>query len=119
MMMGQRIAYPNKFLMEYVFNATRDKALEIARRTEHEVLEPLLYLEGAECPNSNAALEGATYKSLAYVAHRMGMSDEYRAQWYNVARRISLSQAHVGCIIVRLNERDEMIAELERQVMFK
>ena len=117
MITEQRIAYPSRCLAVQVFNETRDRALDTARKCEGvKVLEPFLYLEGAECPDNTAAFEGATYKSLAYIAHRVGMSAEERTQWYNIARRAALSQAHVGCIIARLNERDSMIDGLEKML---
>jgi len=79
--------------------------------------EPVELLEGATYPGDCvAAREGATYKSLAYVAHRLSMDDEDRKAWYNIAQRLCLSQAHIGCIIARINERDELFADLGRLV---
>ncbi len=52
----------------------------------------------------NAQRTGATYKALAYAAHLAGMSKAERAEWYAVARRIPLSQRHIGHVISRLQE---------------
>jgi hypothetical protein len=43
--------------------------------------------------------QGATYKSLAAVAHRAGMSKEERIRWYRICESIPLSQRHAGHII--------------------
>ena len=45
---------------------------------------------------------GATYKQLAAIGHRVGMSSAERAQWYDVCRSIPLSQRHAGHILSRL-----------------
>jgi len=46
--------------------------------------------------------EGATYRSVAAVAHRAGMSAQERSGFYRVAESIPLSQRHVGHILARL-----------------
>ena len=48
---------------------------------------------------------GATYKQLAYAGRLAGMDARQRAQWYEVARYIPLSQRAASHIISRL--RDE------------
>jgi hypothetical protein len=48
--------------------------------------------------------QGATYKSLAAVAYKAGMSKEERIGWYRVAESVPLAQRHVGHIISRLQE---------------
>ena len=79
--------------------------------------EPIELLEGATYPGTCAAdREGATYKSLAYIAHRLGMDDNDRKVWYGIAQRLCLSQAHIGCIIARLDERNELFADLDKLV---
>ena len=45
---------------------------------------------------------GATYKQLAAIGHRLGMSSQERYRWYKVAESIPLSQRHAGHIISRL-----------------
>ena len=116
-----KIVYPRDELWESVFYHTIDLALNSLGRVVPEmrhVWEPVEYLRGATYPGNSAAVkEGATYKSLAYVAHRFGMSDDERRTWYSIATRLSLSQAHIGAIIARLNERDELYADLDKFAM--
>jgi hypothetical protein len=113
----QRIQYPPRYhaVWRELFDTATDRALhDFEHGGGAAYKEPLEFLYGAEYPtNSASAMEGATYKSLAYVAHRMGMSDEDRKHWYSLAKGIPLSQAHIGIILARLDERDAMIAELE------
>jgi hypothetical protein len=49
--------------------------------------------------------QGATYKSLAAIAHRAGMSKPERVRWYRIAESVPLSQRHAGHIIKRMQER--------------
>lgn len=116
-----RINYPREEVWEAVFYQTIELALDrphlMLIPERRHILEPLEYLEGAEYPGDCAAVrEGATYKSLAYVAHRFGFDERDRQTWYSIAKRLCLSQAHVGCIIARLNERDELFTELDQLV---
>jgi hypothetical protein len=45
---------------------------------------------------------GASYKSLAAIGHRVGMTKAERVQWYRIAESIPLSQRHAGHILDRL-----------------
>jgi hypothetical protein len=46
--------------------------------------------------------QGATYRSLAAIAHRAGMSKAQRTYWYEICRAIPMSQRHAGHILSRL-----------------
>ena len=48
---------------------------------------------------------GATYKQLAAIAYKAGMTKQERIQWYRVAESLPLSQRHAGHIIGRLQEK--------------
>jgi hypothetical protein len=48
--------------------------------------------------------QGATYKQLAAIAHRVGMSKAERVQWYRVCESIPLSQRHAGHILGKLQK---------------
>jgi hypothetical protein len=115
----ERIPYPNpfsslweQFFIEGVANAER----EIAIRQDSRECEPLKLLVGAEWPGpiDKAARVGASYTVLAYIGHRFGMNAEERTAWYKVAGCVPLSQAHAGTIIARINERDELFADLDK-----
>jgi hypothetical protein len=49
--------------------------------------------------------QGATYRTLAAIAHRARMSKPERIQWYRVCESVPISQRHAGHIIERLQER--------------
>jgi len=49
--------------------------------------------------------QGATYRQLAAIGHRAGMSKQERTRWYRIAESIPLSQRHAGHILCRLRER--------------
>ncbi len=48
---------------------------------------------------------GASYRSLAAIGHRVGMSKAERVQWYAIAESVPLSQRHAGHILSRLQRR--------------
>lgn len=50
--------------------------------------------------------QGATYRSLAAIAHKAGMSRSQRQGWYRVAESVPLSQRHAGHIIVHLTREE-------------
>jgi hypothetical protein len=109
---------PNHPLWGSLYECVTASALRARRRYPHDpALEPVEYLANAPYPdNTSATRKGASYRSLAYVAHRLGMSDEERKRWYVAARELPLSQAHFGTIIARLNERDAAISGLEEML---
>jgi hypothetical protein len=49
--------------------------------------------------------QGATYKQLAAIGHRVGMGKAQRAAWYGIAESVPLSQRHAGHILNRVGER--------------
>ena len=108
----QRIDYPGLHFQESLFDAV---VREASQHRGGKQWEPLEYLAGAKYPGDCAAVrQGATYKSLAYVAHRLGMNSDERQRWYRIAQRFGFSQAHVGIIIARLNERDAIFSDLDK-----
>jgi hypothetical protein len=71
--MMQRIEYPNQMIAKATFYQTTQYAVKVWQDNKgKKPVEPLELLAGAEYPENNSAFEGATYKSLAYIAHRMG-----------------------------------------------
>ena len=88
------------------FDLLTDRAVAMAAA----VAEPYAYLlrQVADCyPVSEGPLRametrGATYKSLAAIGHRVGMTKAERAQWYSIAETVPLSQRHAGHILSKL-----------------
>jgi len=48
---------------------------------------------------------GASYKSLAAIAYRAGMSKAQRSRWYRIAESVPLSQRHAGHLLEHLQRR--------------
>jgi hypothetical protein len=74
------------------------------------VAEPYGYLlrQVADChpaedgPLYEQGRRGATYKQLAAIGHRVGMSRSERVHWYRIAEAVPLSQRHAGHILSKL-----------------
>jgi hypothetical protein len=88
------------------FELLTDRAVTMAAA----VAEPYAYLlrQVAGCyPVSEGPLrtmqtQGATYKSLAAIGHKVGMTKAERVQWYSIAETVPLSQRHAGHILSKL-----------------
>lgn len=61
--------------------------------------------------------QGATYKTLAYIAHLVGMSPDERRAWYEVCRWSGLTQRHAGHIVGRLKRPHQPPPELPENVL--
>jgi hypothetical protein len=48
---------------------------------------------------------GASFKSLAAIGHRVGMTKAECIQWYRIAESVPLSQRHAEHILSRLKRR--------------
>jgi hypothetical protein len=46
--------------------------------------------------------QGATYRSLAAIGHKVSMSKEQRSRWYAICRAIPMSQRHATHLLTRL-----------------
>jgi hypothetical protein len=76
------------------------------------VAEPYGYLlrRLADCypvsvgPLHDQQRRGASYKSLAAIGHRVGMTKDERVQWYSIAESVPLSQRHAGHILGKLQK---------------
>lgn len=117
-MSSARLAYPCEDVWEGIFYSAVERALYLREMFHADTSEPLDYLEGAEYPGRGFASvrDGATYKSLAYIGHLVGMDGETREAWYRIANTVPLSQAHAGIIIAGLRARDEMLSGLEEML---
>jgi hypothetical protein len=98
-----RVPYPPGETSD--FAALTAKAVTMARKVSgiHGFL--LEMLEDCEAPPlTTGAWEqrGASYKSLAAIGHRVGMTKAVRVRWYRIAEAIPLSQRHAGHILSKL-----------------
>jgi hypothetical protein len=116
-----RVQYPApetlyRFL-EFVFDKSTEKALELSGDYHDEDIRDLLMMiEGAVYPDDSQSWEGATFKSLAYVAHQYGLDSQQRQEWYEVAGSIPLSQAHVSYITRNVQGRNNLISGVESMI---
>lgn len=113
-----RINYPHpeqiyRFLEE-MFDEATERSLNLSRTYEEEKIADLLgMLEGVTYPDDVQSSEGASFKSLAHVAHLYGLTNEQRSEWYDVVKSVPLSQAHVSYITRNVQQRNEMFTEVE------
>ena len=77
-----------------LFREITDRALSVDEHPYNEVLGVL-----QRCGGSGCRLKGATYKQLAAIAHRWGMSKSQRYRWYRVAEDVQLSRKHASYIM--------------------
>lgn len=120
-----RVRYPDEsfFAQEAeLYQEAFEKATKRALRLADELDEPhgsLLRLL-ADCQSAGSASSdertGASYRQLAYVAYRARMTKEQRSEWYEIVKRILLSQRHVGHLIARLDEVERGLGELAEYV---
>jgi hypothetical protein len=64
-------------------------------------------LEDCEAPPRTTGAwqqRGASYKWLAAIGHRVGMTKAERSRWYRIAEAIPLSQRHAGHILNELKK---------------
>jgi hypothetical protein len=116
-----RIEYPDPYelyrFLESSFDRSTEKALELSRHYHDEDIRDLLMMiEGAVYPDNPQSWEGASFKSLAYVAHQYGLSSEQRQVWYEVAKSVPLSQAHVSYITRNVQGRNDLISGVESMI---
>lgn len=118
-----RIPWPPGGDVIELFTSTVERALWVeaypqqAREESVPVPPPGLLSLLADCkpqiPPTHDMRVGATYKMLAYIAHRAGMTSQERQGWYETAQEIGLTQRHAGHIIARLDDIDQTITEAE------
>jgi hypothetical protein len=93
------------------FDALTQRALDLAGTVPEPFNSVLWTLVGCYTVGEHAGplyrqqWTGATYRSLAAIGHRVGMSKAERVQWYRICESIPLSQRHAGRILSRLQER--------------
>ena len=94
-------------------DAYHEVLTERAVRMADAVAEPygLLLRQLADChpaedgPLRDQQRRGASFKTLAAIGHRVGMTKAERIQWYRIAEAVPLSQRHAGHILSRLKRR--------------
>lgn len=87
------------------FERATQRALEMAKELSEIHASVLVRLSDLK-PNryGGQESEGATYKQLGFIAHRVGMDAEQRSEWYRIAREVPLSTRHASHIAGRLTD---------------
>jgi hypothetical protein len=105
---GERVDFTEAYNRYEGFYDLTVAALRLAD-TVPEVYGRLLRLLGdcveagpSDVTGYRAQHHGASYKQLAYIGHRVGMTKAERAQWYSIAETVPLSQRHAGHILSKL-----------------
>jgi hypothetical protein len=102
---GERIDYTAAYSAPS-FGALTHRALRIGDEAGEPFASILRQLmdcaESYEIRFSRQQQQGATYKSLAAIAHTAGLTSGERTRWYRVAESVPLSQRHAGHILSKL-----------------
>ena len=100
---SQRVPYDPALGYVDEFVALTWRALSIGKRAEEPHKSVLIHLIDREAVEHGRRAErqcrGATYKQLAAIGHRFGMSKAERCRWYEIARSIPLSEQHASHIL--------------------
>jgi hypothetical protein len=103
-----RIDYTNAFDKSGSFEDLTRQAVAMAEQVQEPYASVLRLL--ADCrevaevagPTYRQQFTGASFKSLAAIAHKVSMSYEERQRWYELCASIPLSQRHAGHILSKL-----------------
>ena len=104
---SDRVIYPDPDEMhlfhERMFLRSIERAKEYAETCEEngdeKIADLLRMASTANFCYERQDREGASYRSLAYLAHRWGLSHEERQRFYAVAEEVPLSQSVVTQVI--------------------
>ena len=127
---NEKIAYPEPEELEdfykKMFELSSERALNLSEnlKGDEEMLELcdgnlericglLALMAGAEYKGERQSKEGASYRSLAYVAHLYGLTDEERRLWYQAGKNVPFSQGHVAYLINNVQDRNRLLEEAE------
>ncbi len=126
----EKIAYPDPEELEgfyrSMFRLSCERALNLSenlmedeaiRELHGEDLEKvcglLSIIAGAVYQEDKQSREGASYKSLAYVAHLYGLNDDERQLWYQAVESVPFSQGHISYLINNVRDRNRLFEEAE------
>ncbi len=103
---SKRIQFDQDLGAEAEFTTLTMRALSVGQHAEEPYRSVLMSLIDCDATGHGrrAARQcrGASYKQLAAIGHRFGMSKTQRCRWYEVARSIPLSDQHAHHILGRL-----------------
>jgi hypothetical protein len=103
---GERIDFTAAYSVAGSFDELTLRAVRIGNEAGEPYRSLLRLLEGCaysyDIPLSRQQEQGATYRTLAAIAYAAGMTYDERGRWYEVCRRIPLSQRHASHILSQL-----------------
>jgi hypothetical protein len=103
-----RIPYDPDLGVVDEFLTLTHRALSIGKRIEEPHKSVLIHLIDCDAADHGRRVErqcrGASYKQLAAIGHRFGMTKRQRCRWYDIASVIPLSDQHAHHILGRLQK---------------
>lgn len=112
---NKRIPYPTEGDASENFEQATNKALEMSKELSEIHASVLRRLSDLK-PNlyGGQEKEGASYRQLGFIAHRVGMDSEQRSEWYRIAKEIPLSTRHASHIAGKItDDESEEVLELK------
>jgi len=105
-----RLDYAEAFNKAESFEDLTRQAVDLADTLEEPYASVLRLLQDCEELAEVAGImyrqqhQGASYRSLAAIGHKVGMDKQARSYWYRIAEAIPLSQRHAGHILSKLQD---------------
>jgi hypothetical protein len=105
-----RLDYTDAFNKADSFEDLTRRAVVLADTLEEPYTSVLKLLKDCEELAEVAGImyrqqhQGASYRSLAAIGHKVGMDKQARSYWYRIAEAIPLSQRHAGHILSKLQD---------------
>ena len=106
---GDRLLYDSSLGYVDEFVTLTLRALSVGQHVEEPYRWVLGHLIDCDATDHGRKAErqcrGASYKQLAAIGHKFGMSRAERCRWYEVARSIPLSDQHAHHILSKLQRQ--------------
>jgi hypothetical protein len=102
---GERVPFDEDASLEVLTDRATTMAEAVAEPYAYLLRQVLDCYPVSEGPLYDQQRRGVSYKSLAVIGHRVGMTKAERGQWYSIAEAVPLSQRHAEHILSRLIRR--------------
>ena len=101
---AERVPFDEDAFLEVLTDRAVTMAAAVAEPYGYLLRQVVDCYPAAAGPLHHQQLRGASYRSLAAIGHRVGMTKDERIQWYSIAEAIPLSQRHAGHIFSKLEK---------------
>ena len=99
-----RVPYPPGETSDFAALTTKVVTMDEKGGMNAALLEMLEDCEAPPLTSGAWQQHGASYKSLAAIGYRVGMTKAERSRWYRIAEAVPLSQRHAGNILNELQK---------------